>query len=172
LYAHFKGTRVQSKIDNRYYLVRNVNPEYNQKTADMLAVLNKRMLKLIEHLKTTDNKDYQVNVDLLISRYNPDDIMENILQVDTSFVTDKLHMEICVDDRKEEPKLEDINTLVFVVVHEMSHMASITYSHNAEFNKNFTFLLKKAIEIGIYTYVDYSKFPVTYCGMELTSTVI
>jgi hypothetical protein len=173
LFTYFKGIRVLSKLDNRYYLVKNINNEYNQKVADTLASVNLRILKLIDYLKTTDNKEYQINVDLLTSRYNPDTIMENILGVDTSFTIDKgTRMEVCVDNREPEPKIEDINTLMFCLVHELGHMASITYGHNAEFKKNFAFLLRKAIEIKIYNYIDYSKTPVMYCGMKITNNII
>lgn len=173
IFTFFKGIHVKSKIDNRQYLVKNINPEYNQKVADLLATANQRILKLIDYLKTTDNKEYQINVDLLSSRYNPDTIMENILGVDTTFTIDKgSRMEICTDTRNSELQIEDLNTLMFVITHECGHMASITYGHNTEFKKNFAFLLRKAIEIGIYNYVDYSKTPVMYCGMPITNNII
>jgi hypothetical protein len=173
LFTFFKGIRVISKIDNRYYLVKNINPEYNQKVADTLATVNLRVLKLIEYLKTTENGIHQINVDLLSNRYNPDTIMENILGVDTSFTINKGdRMEVCVDNRELEPKIEDINTLIFCILHEISHMASITYGHNLEFQKNFAFLVRKAIEIKIYEYVDYSKTPVMYCGMQINNNII
>lgn len=173
IFTFFKGIRVTSKIDNRSYLVRNINPEYNQKVADTLATVNLRVLKLINYLKTKSNGTFQINVDLLASRYNPDTIMENILAVDTSFTINKgERMEVCVDNREIEPKIEDINTLMYCILHELSHMASITYGHNLEFQKNFAFLVRKAIEIKIYHYVDYSKTPVMYCGMKINNNII
>lgn len=171
----FKGIRVQSTIDNRWYLIRNINPEYNQKNADTLAVINQKMKKLIEYLKKSHNGEFQINVDLLVSRYNPDVIMENISQIDTTFTVDKGdRLEVCTDTRNSvnNPQLEDMNTLIFVILHEMGHMASMTYGHNNEFRKNFAFLVKKAIEIDIYKYVDYKLNPVRYCGMDIRSNII
>lgn len=170
----FKGIRVQSTIDNRWYLVRDVNPEYNQKNADILALINQKISKLLHHLKKSKHNEFQINVDLLISRYDPDAIMENISQVDTTFTVDKgERLEVCTDTRNSiNPQLEDMNTLIFVILHEMGHMASITYGHNTEFKKNFAFLVKKAIEIDIYKYVDYKVTPVRYCGMDIRSNVI
>lgn len=173
IFTFFKGIRVKSNIDNRYYLVKNINPDYNQKVADTLATVNLRILKLIDYLKTTDNGNHQINVDLLTARYNPDTIMENILGVDTSFTINKGdRMEVCVDNRELEPKIEDINTLMFCILHETAHMASISYGHNNEFKNNFAFLVRKAIEIKIYNYVDYSKTPVMYCGMQINNNII
>jgi hypothetical protein len=173
LAVYIKSSRIKSTIDNRYYTVRNVDPEYNKKSADLLATVNQRAQKLINELNKQDNKEHQINVDLLTARYNPDTIMENILQIDTSFTIEKgTRLEICLDDRKPEPKFEGINTLMMVTIHELAHMSSITYGHNDEFKKNFAFLLKKGIEIGIYEYVDYSKNPISYCGMDITNNII
>ena len=38
--------------------------------------------------------------------------------------------------------------------------------------KNMSFLLKRASSLGIYKIVDYSKYPVTYCGMKIDSSPI
>lgn len=173
---YYAGIKVKSNIDNRYYLVRNVSTEYNQKAADTLAMLNTRIFKLIKHLKSIDNGPFQKNIDLLIYRYNPDELMENILQIDTSFTIDKgQRMELCIDTREtgnSDPQIHDLNTLVFVLAHELGHCASITYNHTPEFKRNFQYILKKAIEIGIYKYVDYSKHPVNYCGMKIEHNII
>lgn len=172
---YYVGIKVKSNIDNRYYLVRNVSNEYNQKAADTLAILNAKVAKLIQHLKSIDNGPFQKNVDLLISRYNPNELMENILQIDTSFTIDKgQRMELCIDTRDVNsiPQIHDINTLMYVIQHELSHCASITYNHTPEFKRNFQYLLKKSIEIGIYNYVDYSKNPVMYCGMKIQHNIL
>lgn len=172
---YFAGKKIKSNIDNRFYLVRNVSDSYNQKAADTLATLNIKVEKLIKHLKSIDNGAFQKNIDLLIYRYNPNELMENIMQIDTSFTIDKgQRMELCIDHRdgKLDPQIHDINTLVFVVFHELSHLASITYNHTPEFLRNFQYILKAAIEIGIYKYVDYSKNPITYCGMEIKNNVL
>lgn len=164
---------IKSNIDNRYYLVRNVNETYNQQASDTLAILNLNNQKLIEHLKGSDNGEYQTNVDLLIYRYNPETLMENILQHDTSFTINKGEkVEFCLDSRKGDNKIHDINTLIFVNLHELAHTASITNGHNTEFKRNFAYLLKKAIEIGIYKYIDYSKKSVEYCGMEIKNSIL
>jgi len=173
---YYAGIKVKSNIDNRYYFVRNVSKEYNQKAADTLAKLNASIDKLIKHLKSIDNGTFQKNVDLLIYRYNPNELMENIMQIDTSFTIDKgQRMELCIDTREPinlEPEIHDLNTLLYVLAHEISHCASITYNHTPEFKRNFQYILKKAIEIGIYKYIDYSKTPINYCGMKIEHNIL
>ena len=63
----------------------------------------------------------------------------------------------------------DENTLTFVALHELSHIASKSIGHTEEFWSNFKFILHEAEEIGIYKVVDYSKNNVQYCGMKITS---
>ena len=69
-------------------------------------------------------------------------------------------------------KLEDINTLTFVAIHEMGHLASGTVGHNQEFWDNFEFLLREATSIGLYKKVEYSKNPKSYCGIQITDSPI
>ncbi len=59
---------------------------------------------------------------------------------------------------------------MFVAIHELAHIMSLTLGHNKEFMKNFKFLLKNAVEIGIYRNVDYSKNKTDFCGMKITNT--
>lgn len=170
----YSSIYIKSNIDNRYYLVRNVNKEYSQQAADTLAIINANNQKLINYLKSIDNGEYQTNINVLVYRYNPETLMENILQHDTSFTINKGEkVEFCLHDRKgDKNKIHDINTLTFISTHELGHTASITNGHNTEFKRNFAYLLKRAIEIGIYKYVDYSKKSVEYCGMEIKNSII
>ena len=62
----------------------------------------------------------------------------------------------------------DLNTLMFVSLHEMGHLITVSIGHENEFWKNFQFLLKHANSLGLYEPVDYSKKPQPYCGMTLT----
>lgn len=170
----YSSIYIKSNIDNRYYLVRNVNKEYNQQAADTLAIINGNNQKLINYLKSIDNGEYQTNINILIYRYNTETLMENVLQHDTSFTINKGEkVEFCLHDRKNENnKIHDINTLTYVNLHELSHIASITNGHNTEFKRNFAYLLKRAIEIDIYKYIDYSKNSIEYCGMEIKNSIL
>ncbi len=62
------------------------------------------------------------------------------------------------------------NTLIFVVLHELAHMASNSFGHNNEFQTNFRWLVDAARAAGIYQYVDYRSSPEKYCKMVINTT--
>lgn len=61
----------------------------------------------------------------------------------------------------------DEHTLMFVAIHELSHVATKSIGHKSEFWENFKFLLENAKEAGIHVPTDYKKKPTEYCGMKL-----
>ena len=67
-------------------------------------------------------------------------------------------------------KLVDINTMMFVAIHEMGHLASKEIGHVPPFWDNMKFLLEVGIELGIYSKTDYAAAPVSYCGTKITDT--
>ena len=71
------------------------------------------------------------------------------------------------DDKQE---LHDINTIMFVAIHELAHLMTKEIGHTPRFWDNMKYLLEKASSVGIYTPVDYGKNPQVYCGMEINST--
>lgn len=58
----------------------------------------------------------------------------------------------------------DINTIMYVALHELAHMVSHTKGHGKEFQTNFEKLLKKAHKIGIYN--SNIPMPASYCGVN------
>jgi predicted metal-dependent hydrolase len=56
---------------------------------------------------------------------------------------------------------------MFVAIHEMAHITTVSIGHNKEFWDNFKFMLENATELGIYDPVDYAKKPQEYCGMKI-----
>ena len=54
----------------------------------------------------------------------------------------------------ENEPLIKLNTLVFVAIHELGHVMSVSVGHTDEFWNNMRYLLKHAIEQGIYIEQD------------------
>ena len=77
-------------------------------------------------------------------------------------------MAFCLNTEKDNNKLIDINTLMFVALHELSHIATKSIGHTDEFWKNFKFLIEEAESINIYKPVNYKETPTKYCSMEIT----
>ena len=74
----------------------------------------------------------------------------------------------CLRQRDKDEKLVDMNTMMFVAIHEMGHVISETVGHNDEFWNNFKWLLGIATKHGFYNNVDYKNNPQEYCGMIIT----
>ena len=74
----------------------------------------------------------------------------------------------CLARTKHSENLIDENTLTFVYIHELAHIASKSIGHKKEFWDNFKFLLEEAKDVGFYSPVDYKKNNQTYCGMTIT----
>lgn len=74
----------------------------------------------------------------------------------------------CIRQRNSKEELVDHNTMMFVAIHEMGHVISVSVGHNEEFWTNFHWLLKIAVKHRVYSPVDYSKLPEEYCGIMIT----
>ena len=78
-------------------------------------------------------------------------------------------IKICLRKKKDGKPLHNLNTLMFVVIHELAHVMSVSIGHNKEFMDNFRFLLREADDIDIdYTPIDYSEDNMTYCGVKVS----
>lgn len=162
-------TYVTSKVDDRRYLVRNIKDK--QEAADVLATINQKLSKLKVHLEKKYPNDERIK--RLQTNYIPENICESAAHdQNTSYSVNKGEKVVFCIRSKENDKLEDINTLTFVAIHEMGHLASGTVGHNQEFWDNFEFLLKEAISIGLYEKVEYSKNPQSYCGIQITDSPV
>lgn len=160
---------VKSAIDNNEYLVRKFeNNDESIKSANMLAKLRHKLIKLAQHCYKKYPDDNRIKT--LKNRFNPNNISETGKNSKyTSYTVnkgDKIVM--CLREKKGEEGLIDENTLTFVAVHEMSHIITKTIGHEKDFWENFKFMLNNAIEIGIYKNVDYSQDPKKYCGIVVT----
>ena len=155
-------TKIKSTIDNREYLVRNRDDK--QAAADILATIVKNINILISYSK--ENKVFT----RLIKKYNMDNISESLSSSKyTSYSVNKGEKIVfCI--RHKDQSFVNLNTLMFVAIHEMAHLESKTIGHNKEFWDNMTEMLKVSIKLGIYQYQDYKVEPVKYCGITVTAT--
>lgn len=157
---------LKSSVDEDFHLVQDLKDK-NQ-AANLMAEIKERIDKLFAYLK----RSYPNNPDVqrLMGNYNEDNVREtDIGDDDTSFSVDKgQELHLCLRDKKDF-RLHQINILMFVTIHELAHLMSKTYGHNGEFNKNFVFLLRESVKLGIYTNIDYSRKQTEYCGMTVNS---
>lgn len=178
---------VRSSIDDQCYRVHREHMDDSISAADMLAKINRKNIKLLKHLKKkyarsdSPNLERTNSTQRLLKNYNPDHVFENSpkdITGDTSYTINKgvtialclRHKNPVTEGGKKLYKLDDLNTLMFVDLHELSHIATVEEDHPPEFWSTFKFILQEAVEIGIYTPVNYSRNPVKYCGIDITSS--
>ena len=82
---------------------------------------------------------------------------------DTSYTLDKGDiLSMCL--RSGSGDLEDFETLKFVYLHELTHIAANVYQHPDRFWELFKVLLIAAERAGLYQPIDYEKYPREYCN--------
>ncbi len=182
-YLRDRTTLSFSYLDNRYYNVQKGFKNHRDATL-LMSKTNNKLNTLFRYLRdkyriddvndpVSPTDDYRRRVvDSILHRYDPDEIYETnpMYTTDTSFTVNKGdYMNWCVRSKKNPEKLVDENVLMFVVLHEVAHIGAFDVLNHAErFWEVFKFLLKEARAAGIYTPVDYSIFPMEYCGMVMT----
>jgi hypothetical protein len=158
--------QVKSKIDNEEYTVQIKDDAVE--AADLIATIKGKLNTLSEHLeKTYGHSDHRVS--RLKDNYKPERISEGVDTPGyTSYSINKGEkIVLCLRNRD---KLMDINTMMFVVLHEFAHLATESIGHTEEFWDNFKWILEESINIGIYTRQDFQNKSVDYCGIKITST--
>tara|TARA_Y100000741_G_C18148337_1_gene516105 strand:- start:287 stop:883 length:597 start_codon:yes stop_codon:yes gene_type:complete len=157
---------IVSDVDGQQYCVRERSKL--QLAADLLAKTTQKMKGLVKYMK----KEYsdRENVKRLVDGFRPKKIVE-ILPTSkfTAYSENKgQKLAFCVTKTKLGDQLIDENTLMFVAIHEMSHIATKSVGHTNEFWSNFKFLLQNAVKMGIYKPKNYKKKNMLYCGMKIT----
>lgn len=173
------SVHVLSDLDNNVYLIRRgkgKSKTYLQESANTLAKIHLRIIKLIKHLKTKF-KTHPV-LDILQARYNHNILSEAAIDDRyTSFTINKKDMHICLRTRDQDELIYDINILMYVVLHELAHFTNFDTNgnpiegHGDEFVQIFKFLVNEAVLSGVYEYIDYEKQPTEYCGMMITTQI-
>lgn len=173
-----RNKKVRSSVDNRYYYVKNRdNPQMELESANTLAVINGKIGTLIEKLETSNYNTTQEQRDWVVNlkeNYNPDSLSETTTSeashLNTFTINKGEKISFCLRCRNCKTKqIEPINTLMFVAIHELAHVANKEEGHGAQFQKINKFLLNKAVENGLWRYQDYSESPENYCNIVINS---
>jgi len=152
------------------YLVRNLPDK--QDAADRLARVRGRLLKLRKYLKQKYYtkpfvKQMIDNFDCSAERFSestPD------AQYTSYSVNKGEKVVMCLRQRNEKEELVQENIILFVALHEMSHVGTSTIGHTPEFWNHFAWILEQAEAIDIYQYTNFNAHPVEYCGVNITDS--
>jgi hypothetical protein len=172
---YFKGSKypvslTQSTIDQEHYLVRNLPDK--QEAADRLARVRQKILILRKYLEQTHGgkpfvKQLLNNFDCSAARFSestPD------AQYTSYSVNKGEKVFMCLRQRDEKEQLVDENIILFVALHEMSHVGTSSIGHTPEFWNHFAWVLEQAEHVNIYKYTDFAAHPVEYCGVHITDS--
>ena len=69
-------------------------------------------------------------------------------------------------------QLHDFNLVMYVVLHEISHIANPEYGHGEQFKKIFAFLTTEATKLGLYKKINFDQNAVEYCGLMINESII
>lgn len=165
---------VNSDVDNQPYLVRDLDDK--QQASNMLAKIKQNIMIITNYLYDNINKfpEYKPYIIQLHERIKNAEVLESSEDsVYTSYSVNKGEQIIfCLRSRKIKNQMHKLNLLMYVVLHEMAHVACPEYGHTELFKKIFAFITKTAISIGLYTKIDFKDHPMEYCGLIITDSII
>ena len=168
-------TFLKSPLDNNYYMVRELSDK--DTAIIMLSTIKLNIIKLNDYLvKNKDDKykEYNLYIEQLNDRIQSVTIAESReTSSSTSYSVNKgEELVFCLRSKKEWNKFHNFNTIMYVALHEISHIACPEYGHGPLFKKIFAFITQVAIELNIYVHVDFNKSPEEYCGIYITESII
>jgi len=163
------------KINNIYFKIIKENNDINNQKKTMMSNIINNIYNLKDYLyKNIDKypkyRKYIINLQKNLN--NNTIIKETFDDTKTSYSLNKGEvLSFCLKS-KNTKKIHDINTLMYVAIHEIAHIASPEFGHDELFNKIFRFFIVESINIGIYKYVNYNLYPIEYCGMQINSNIL
>jgi hypothetical protein len=172
---HSSEVSFQESFNGDHYLVRNLCDK--DKAADLLGEIKKKLYKLIIYsCKKTDDNDFKfINEYSNVIRKKFNSIIFRESTEDNKFTSYSVNkgeeIVFCLRSKKDN-KLHDINELMYVAIHEISHVGCPEIGHTPLFLKINKILLRQAIDCKVYTYKNYNLHPEDYCGIKLSTTIL
>lgn len=159
---------VVSTVDNKPYKVQNLPDK--QDAADLLAKIAAKLQEMVRHLQKMYADDPRT--EKIVLNFHTDKISEGTNHGEnTSYSINKGEKVVfCLRSKDDKNKLVDLNTMMFVALHELAHIGTESIGHTPEFWDNFRWILQEAINIGVYKEQDFKTKPVPYCGIKITES--
>lgn len=164
---------VKSGFDNKEYLVQNL--ENKEEATYILSIIYKRIFIFRDYLNQNINNypEYKEYIKQFCNRINKLVLLENAPDGKyTSYTVNKgEEIALCLRSKKTG-QLHDINLVMYVVLHELAHVACPEVDHTELFKKIFVFFIKIAIILKIYKKEDYYHHPQEYCGLTINENLL
>lgn len=161
-------TYVVSNVNGKKYKVRDLIDK--EDAANLLAETHEKLHKVCNILKESNPTDERIKV--LIEKFPNTTLQESDGKgSQTSYSINKGEkIVLCLRAKDGSNNLVDKNLLLFVALHELSHIMTKTIGHKPDFWENFKFVLKECQKNGIYKCINFSENPQSYCGITVTSS--
>lgn len=178
---YIKESMISYPINNKQFKVYDKFHDYKS-AGEMLYKLDKDIQLLFNHLnkKYLQSGKYKINkllksrIEHLIKTYDCKNLSEHFPKKrtfggkapDSSYTLNKKKIFLCLRDDKTK-KFHEYNEIMFVLLHELSHICFKGFQHPEFFWVYFKFILHESVEIGIYNPIDYRKKNSKYCNTQL-----
>ena len=165
-----------SQMSERFTkLVNYVDNQDKFKMWKLYVEKNPNAYDSFEDIKNDEKKEacktFEKDIKRLVKNYNPDVLSENTPDSKfTSYSENKGQKIVFCLRQKSDNKLVDLNTMMFVGLHELSHLMTKSIGHGQDFWNNFKILLRMAIRLGIYKCQNFEKESKEYCGTRITDS--
>lgn len=162
---------MMAKVHNQYkILLAHLHKKYIP--AEKTREVNNEKAGRIDVIATTSDKNIRhEKVEMLENRFRKDSLIESSPLNrfgNTSYTEGKGNvLAICLRQKGKPHDFHDMNTITFVLVHELSHINNESYGHGPDFWRNFKWMLQESVEAGIYQPVNYAVQPINYCGLDI-----
>ena len=146
----------------------------HQAAADALAKINRGLQRTIAGL-AQKRGDADPDVRRVRANYDPESVSESTTESRyyTSYSVNKGEkIVICLRSRDSSREISDLNTLMYVALHELAHLMTEEIGHTPQFWSNFREVLEVAVREGVYAPVDYTRRPQEYCGVKIQNSVL
>lgn len=161
--------RVKASNGRIYLVQENVKGDAAQ-AAEQLARLEARVNRFVEYMDASEQHRKDSRVVNVVKRWAGKlSEVNNLHSFDAAYSINKSDIAICIRDA--EGNLQDDETAMFILLHELGHLSIDDYGHTEEFWTAFRFLLKIAIEDAkVYQDQNFENFPVQYCDHPIRSS--
>ena len=165
---HLSDLTYVRAFNGKEYRVRKLPDK--QDAADLLARINEQLFQACDILKRNHAQDPRVQ--RVLARFPSTDLAEaEGSETNTSYSMNKGEkIVMCLRQKDGTNRLVDQNLILFVALHELSHIMTTSVGHTDEFWANFKFVLKNCQEANLYKCINFSQKPEEYCGITVTNS--
>lgn len=165
---YFQLKCVISDAHQKTYCVRE--RKYLSQAADLLAGVAGKLDRLVKQMDANHPDDEMVK--RIVKKFDSSKIKETLPTSEyTAYSENKGEkLALCLNEKKDDAdsRLIDENTLMYVAMHELAHVGTVSIGHGNEFWANFKTIIERAVSYDLYKPVNYKKQNQVYCGMNLT----